>query len=412
MDRRSWPVIQIALFSAILATFLVQSLTGLSQDPGDRTNELLANLTNIIIALNNANVSNLNIDPPTPFTPESSAIRLNFYWSISLVLSVSNATPQLNRTLIKIVCSQICVAALAVTSRGYVATLTRSHHTQAYKKLGELHSRWGEANWLLAPAVELLPQLLIIPVILFVIGLLDNMLSVSVPLSKPTSPIFVAGVPSCGCTLVVCTYTLWTVAHGYLHPAQSPFQSTISRFLAKSPAFAITIHAGIRALINALFFLLKIWSLLHHYLRSLISTLTNAELGAPLQASSLPESSKEVDIWRTLPSATFVTRKEYEAFYFAVMQTHEDYILDEAVAALYDLRERWYPGGHSPQHLLPSPHIPHHFEARALFHLLSSEASISSNLAAASYIASYLLFRPNNTWRDLGKYRFSHILAC
>lgn len=79
---------KIALFSAIVTTFFIQSLTGLSQDTGARTNELLQNLTDIFIAVNGADASQLNVSSPVPFEPESSAVRLNFYWSISLILSV------------------------------------------------------------------------------------------------------------------------------------------------------------------------------------------------------------------------------------------------------------------------------------------------------------------------------------
>lgn len=80
---------QIALFSAIVTTFFVQSLEGLSQDPGSRTNELLQNLTDVVVAIGSGiNASQINFVPPAVFEPEGSAVRLNFYWSISLILSV------------------------------------------------------------------------------------------------------------------------------------------------------------------------------------------------------------------------------------------------------------------------------------------------------------------------------------
>lgn len=79
---------KIALFSAIVTTFFVQSLTGLSQDTGARTNELLQNLTEIYISVNAVDVARLNVSSPVPFEPDGSAVRLNFYWSISLILSV------------------------------------------------------------------------------------------------------------------------------------------------------------------------------------------------------------------------------------------------------------------------------------------------------------------------------------
>lgn len=79
---------QVALFSAIVAAFFVQSLTGLTQDAGSRTNELLQNVTDVLIAISGANASQLNLSQPTLFQPDGSAVRLNFYWSISLILSV------------------------------------------------------------------------------------------------------------------------------------------------------------------------------------------------------------------------------------------------------------------------------------------------------------------------------------
>lgn len=80
--------VQVALFSAIVAAFFVQSLTGLSQNPESRTNELLQNVTEVLIAISGANASQLNLSQPTPFRPDASAVRLNFYWAISLILSV------------------------------------------------------------------------------------------------------------------------------------------------------------------------------------------------------------------------------------------------------------------------------------------------------------------------------------
>ncbi|KAJ6552212.1 hypothetical protein DFH09DRAFT_850220, partial [Mycena vulgaris] len=79
----------LGLFAAIVTEFLVDSLAGLQQDEAARTNELLANLTEIIIQLNaGANMSTLRIAAPAPFRPDPVDVRLNSYWSMSLILSV------------------------------------------------------------------------------------------------------------------------------------------------------------------------------------------------------------------------------------------------------------------------------------------------------------------------------------
>lgn len=79
---------QVALFSAIVTTFFVQSLTNLSQDPDERTNELLQNLTEIVLSIGHGNLSSLKLAEPENFVPEGDAVRLNFYWSIALMFSV------------------------------------------------------------------------------------------------------------------------------------------------------------------------------------------------------------------------------------------------------------------------------------------------------------------------------------
>ncbi|EIM89963.1 uncharacterized protein STEHIDRAFT_52025, partial [Stereum hirsutum FP-91666 SS1] len=82
-------LIFVALFSAIVTSFLVQSLSGLTEDDGQRTNELLANLTEVVVALGAGTpASQLDLPRPVQFVPDRGAVRLNVYWSISLIFSV------------------------------------------------------------------------------------------------------------------------------------------------------------------------------------------------------------------------------------------------------------------------------------------------------------------------------------
>ncbi|KAJ7475239.1 hypothetical protein B0H11DRAFT_2428804, partial [Mycena galericulata] len=145
----------LGLFSAIVTAFLVDSLPGLQQDEVARTNDLLANLTEIVIQLSGTAV---NITPPATFEPAAAEIRLNSYWSVSLILSLS-------------------VAALAVTLRGSLNMLALSPHTKALDKIVDIKHRWNAAEKTLGPIIEVIPHLLVIPVLLFVVGLLDNILS-------------------------------------------------------------------------------------------------------------------------------------------------------------------------------------------------------------------------------------------
>ena len=84
---------QLGLFSAIVTAFLVASLPKLQQDEAARTNELLANLTEILIQLSaGANGASLKVAGPVPFVPDPVDVRLNSYWSISLFFSVRPST--------------------------------------------------------------------------------------------------------------------------------------------------------------------------------------------------------------------------------------------------------------------------------------------------------------------------------
>lgn len=85
-------VSQIALFSAIITAFYNQASSALSPSVTFETNQILSNLTTIAIAISAAsgvNVSQLTLSPLVVFEPDASTLRLNFYWSASLILSVS-----------------------------------------------------------------------------------------------------------------------------------------------------------------------------------------------------------------------------------------------------------------------------------------------------------------------------------
>ncbi|KAJ7701240.1 hypothetical protein B0H17DRAFT_976737, partial [Mycena rosella] len=148
----------LGLFSAIVTSFFVQSLTALQQDHTVRMNELLANLTDIIIVISGVPSDNLHVAQPVVFHPDSTDVRLNSLWSLSLILSLS-------------------IAALAVACRGFLNMVAWSRFTKASEKLIDIRTRWVSSERFLGPTIQLLPQLLVIPVLLFIAGLLDNLFS-------------------------------------------------------------------------------------------------------------------------------------------------------------------------------------------------------------------------------------------
>ncbi|KAJ7611147.1 hypothetical protein B0H17DRAFT_874938, partial [Mycena rosella] len=148
----------LGLFSAIVTAFLVDSLAGLAEDKVARTNELVANLTDVVIALSGKPATALDITYPTVFRPDSSDVRVNAFWSLSLTFSLS-------------------IAALAVGCRGFLNMITWSERKKASERLADIWARWNAADRVLRPAIEALPQLLIIPVFLFIVGILDMLFS-------------------------------------------------------------------------------------------------------------------------------------------------------------------------------------------------------------------------------------------
>jgi hypothetical protein len=80
---------QVGLFSAIVTAFFVDSLSKLQPDEAARTNDLLVNLTEIVLIASGIQFNTTNLPLASSFVPDPADVRKNVYWSISLSLSVS-----------------------------------------------------------------------------------------------------------------------------------------------------------------------------------------------------------------------------------------------------------------------------------------------------------------------------------
>ncbi|KAJ7280010.1 hypothetical protein C8J57DRAFT_1124582, partial [Mycena rebaudengoi] len=320
----------LGLFSGIVTAFFVESLSGLRPDEVVRTNELLANLTDIMITLSGVNPVNLNLLTPAEFQPDSIDIRLNSYWSLSLVLSLS-------------------VAALAVTCRGFLNMVTLSHHAKATDKLIDIKMRWKEADKILGPVIEMIPQILVIPVLLFVVGLLDSILSDVLQLVVLPTPIVATVSLSFFFIAAVIAFLAYSLFDGSARPHSSPFQSIL---------------AGVISL--RIFPIVLPWI---SWLRAQITGLST--LCLPFHASHTDSTfSREL----ALTDHALVVKHYHET----VQVMHDDDALDKASATLSSV-------------LGPQRHIVFQFlteeEVATLVHLLSPEASIRANHTAAAAIA-------------------------
>ena len=146
------------LFSATVASFIIESLQNLSPDSSDTTNALLTQISQQLVNMSNG--TPLTIVPAQskqPFKPTASAVRVNVLWFLSLILSLSCA---LSATLMQ--------------------QWTRRYQELAQRR-GAFHRRGrmrayifdGINRFGMTRAVATMPTLLHISVFLFLAGLVD-----------------------------------------------------------------------------------------------------------------------------------------------------------------------------------------------------------------------------------------------
>ncbi|KAJ7729996.1 hypothetical protein DFH07DRAFT_994336 [Mycena maculata] len=319
----------LGLFSGIVTAFFVGSLSALQPDETARTNELLANLTNIVVALSGR--PNLSVAQPAVFQPDETDVRLNSFWSLSLVLSLS-------------------LAALAVVCRGFLNMAAFSRDAKALNKLVDIKTRWSATEKILGTMIEALPPLLVVPVLLFIVGLLDTLYSSVLRLSSPPAPILVVSGICLFFVVALVAFLAFALVDGSINPAKSPFQTTLSHIL----------HAHLYPALSSLFSRLLPW------LKPGVSGSDRTDLFSSANADSqVYELSSDAKIYHEV-----------------IQATHDDDILDHASAALFEvIRRSLHPVGYSPRigRLADEEHA-------TLLHLLSPEATIRSSRTAAQVI--------------------------
>ncbi|KAJ7207205.1 hypothetical protein GGX14DRAFT_456567 [Mycena pura] len=304
-----------------------------------RTNELLVNLTDIVVALGGRPASELNVTSPTQFRPDSSNVRVNGLWSLSLTLSLA-------------------IAALAVGCRAFTNMIDWSRHKKAYERLADIWTRWNAKNRLLRPAIESLPWLLIFPVLLFLIGILDMLIS-SVETLAFLPPFLVAalGLSVLSVTAVAALFC-FIIVDGSIHPASSPFQST----------FARTIHTSLAPRFERLRLVFS------HGLAHSIKRET--DMSQPFEEGT---------------SATSLPPDTIDLYHKIVQLTHEDESLNQAAGALFNIINNGAGSLYGDEVYISSQ------ECATLRHLLSPEASIRCNRTAASVIVRIQTVEPHRS---------------
>ncbi|KAF8269064.1 hypothetical protein EI94DRAFT_1447778, partial [Lactarius quietus] len=146
------------LFSATVASFIIESYQNLSPNSSDTTNALLAQISHQMVNISNGiPLTSIAAQSSQSFTPSASAIRVNVLWFLSLILSLTCA---LSATLMQ------------QWARRY-RELTQRH--VAFHKRGRMRAYIfkGIHRFGMARAVATMPTLLHASVFLFFAGLVD-----------------------------------------------------------------------------------------------------------------------------------------------------------------------------------------------------------------------------------------------
>lgn len=197
-------------------------------------------------------------------------------------------------------------------------------------------------------------------------------------------PIFVVGLVACAFAIVAAIYTIWTVVHGCLHSETSPFQSTLSHFLVVNGPVPLQrilqVYRAARAVL----------SLSHIHLCNLgdlpllcsVSSMTSGRQDTGHFV--LPSQNVASDDHDTDPDGVPIemSLNEHEAFHATLLQTHEDHILNQAVAALEHIMTQ----RRRTDMTLDGHFGTTHLEIQSMCFLLSADASLTANLTISALI--------------------------
>ncbi|KAG6877367.1 hypothetical protein C0993_008174 [Termitomyces sp. T159_Od127] len=382
--------LQVALFSAVITTFIAQSLSGLSEDPADTTNQHLANITKILLSIHSVDIAKmggLNLTQAAQFKPEPHVVRTNFYWSLALISSIS-------------------VACLTVMTRGSLAKILRSTHTETYQKLAEFHSRWNQVDKFLGPTIETLLQLLVVPVVLFLIGLLDTLMSASLPLLQSSILIFMAGIIACICFFGVATFAVYIITRGSFDDSDAFLNSWFLSWLpiCKNTTEPEPSNVTDQPKLQADF------AKRHSFLKRVVSWFPLKFRGSEISTQALDLEAGSSNIpripllsrWKLCSNSRgnnivgsnsiphvpegvgqhpLLAARYQETFHAVICTIHDDEALDQAIAILPSLIQERRLGVGPGRDLNATPH-----EVKTLLHLLSMDVSIRCNVAAADII--------------------------
>ena len=159
---------QTGLFSSAVASLISVSIQDIRQNPQDTSNFYLANIYQVLAEPNQSNVSISLPTSPPPFSPPTFAVWVNSLWFLSLAISITCA---------------LLATLLQQWARKYLkVTQTRS----SLHKRARIRSFFAEGvkKSLLPLAVEALPTLIHVSLVLFFAGLVVFLWNVNLTIFK------------------------------------------------------------------------------------------------------------------------------------------------------------------------------------------------------------------------------------
>jgi hypothetical protein len=182
-------------------------------------------------------------------------------------------------------------------------------------RVTEIYHRWQSAEKYLSPTIDFLPRLLIVSILLFVAGLVDNLFSVSASLDGWAShTLFTA---SKVCSVVFGTVVIilaCTILHAIVRPLHSPFASTFTSLI--TDGYMCCLHVIYRGL-----------DALYRRTRS----------GSPLERHAWNVRDRvnaHLTHLRTYGNTSKIQTYHITAYHSIMSQTYNDSLLDDGSSAL------------------------------------------------------------------------------
>ena len=182
------------------------SIQDLQQNPQDTSNFYLANIYQLLADPNRSNISTFLPTSPPPFTPPSFAVWVNGLWFLSLVISISCA---------------VLATLLQQWARRYLKATQTRHSLHKRARIRSFYHNGVEKSFL-PWAVEALPTLLHVSLVLFFAGLAVFLWNVNLTIFKMVLSWIGACTALYGFTMLISIFRRDSPYHTPLTPLALP----------------------------------------------------------------------------------------------------------------------------------------------------------------------------------------------